>query len=71
MTHHELAAIIPGEVDTCVDLRSIIVHEKGEPLICIMEIHHSYIALHFPLLAPTGQSGWHKELCYTFSDLCP
>jgi hypothetical protein len=70
-THHELAAIIPGDVDTCVDSRSIIVREKGGPLIRITEIHPSYVALHFPLLAPTGQSGWHKELRYTFADSRP
>jgi hypothetical protein len=69
-THHELAVIIPGDVDTCIDLRSIIICKKGGPLIHITEIHPFYIALHFPLLAPTGQSGWHKELHYTFSDLC-
>jgi hypothetical protein len=66
-THHELAAIIPGDIETCVDSRNIIVREKGGPLIWITEIHPSYVALHFPLLAPTGQSGWHSKLRYTFS----
>jgi hypothetical protein len=31
LTHHELAAIIPGDIDTCVDLRSIFVREQGGP----------------------------------------
>jgi hypothetical protein len=66
-THHELAAIIPGDIDTCVDSRSIFVRERGGPLLRISEIHPLYVALHFPLLAPTGQSGWHTELPYAFT----
>lgn len=66
-THHELAAIIPGDVDTCIDARSVIIREKGGPLMRITEVHPSYVPLHFPLLAPTGQSGWHENLRYTFT----
>ena len=65
---HELAAIIPGNVDTCIDARNIIICERGGPLLRITEVHPSYVPLHFPLLAPTGQSGWHEDLCYTFTD---
>jgi hypothetical protein len=32
-THHVLAVIIPGDVDTCINLRSIIICKKGGPLI--------------------------------------
>lgn len=65
--HRELAAIIPGDIDNCVDSRHIIIREKGGPLMRITEIHPSYVALHFPLLAPTGQSGWHPDLPYAFT----
>ena len=67
INQYELAAIIPGDVDTCVDCRNVILREKGGPLMRITEVHPSYVALHFPLLAPTGQSGWHEDLPYTFS----
>jgi hypothetical protein len=70
-THGELAAIIPGDIDTCIGSRNILIHEQGGPLLRITEIHPSYIALHFPLLAPTGQSGWRRELCYTFTTAWP
>ena len=66
-THHELAAIIPGDIECCIDARNVIIREKGGPLMHITEIHPSYIPLHFPLLAPTGQSGWHCDLHYTFT----
>jgi hypothetical protein len=68
---HELAAIIPGDVDACINARNIIIREKGGPLMRITEVHPSYVALHFPLLAPTGQSGWHPHLRFTFSDAHP
>ena len=66
-THHELAAIIPGDIESYMDARNIIIREKGGPLMCITEVHLLYVTLHFPLLAPTGQSSWHQDLCYTFS----
>ena len=69
--NHELAAIIPGDVDTCIDSRNVIIREKGGPLMRITEVHPSYVALHFPLLAPTGQSGWRKDLPYTSTAVNP
>jgi hypothetical protein len=66
-THSELAAIIPGDIENCIGSRNVIIHERGGPLLRISEIHPSYVALHFPLLAPTGQSGWRRELRYTFT----
>ena len=70
-SEHELAAIIPGDVETCIDSRNVIIREKGGPLMRITEVHPSYVALHFPLLAPTGQSGWHEDLPYTFTAARP
>jgi hypothetical protein len=35
----------------------------------ISEIHPSYVMLHFPLLIPTGQSGWHTELQCAFTHM--
>lgn len=65
-SQYELAAIIPGDVDSCVNSRDIIVRAKGGALLRMTEIHPFYIALHFPLLAPTGQAGWSPLLRYTF-----
>ena len=60
--HTELAAIIPGDVETCINTRQIIVRPKGGPLWRMTECHPPYIALHFPLLAPTGQLGWDPDM---------
>lgn len=65
---NELAAIIPGDVETCINSREVIVRSKGGPLIRMTECHPAYIALHFPLLAPTGQRGWDPEMRYRRRD---
>ena len=60
--HNELAVIIPGDVETCINCQDDIIRPRGGPLMCITECHPSYIALHFPLLSPTGQRGWSVDL---------
>ena len=62
---NELATIIPGDIDTCINSRQIIVRPKGGPLIRMTECHPAYIALHFPLLAPTGQLGWNPDMLHS------
>lgn len=71
-SHTELAAIIPGDVETCINARHIIVCPKGGPLWRMTECHLAYIALHFPLLAPTGQLGWDPDMRHSRqSNGCP
>ena len=38
---------------------------------CCASQHPCYVPLHFPLLVPTGQSSWHKDLCYMFTAAWP
>jgi hypothetical protein len=64
---YKLAAIIPGDINTCINCCEIIVHPKGGPLMQITECHPSYIPLHFPLLTPTGQTGWHPDMRYNIT----
>jgi hypothetical protein len=65
-SQHKLAAIIPGDVDSCVNLREVILHTRGGALMQITELHFAYIALQFPLLAPTGQHSWDNSMHYSF-----
>lgn len=65
-TQYELAAIIPGDVETLTNPRDVIVRARGGALMRISELHPSYIALHFPLLAPTGQESWTTDWRYRF-----
>jgi hypothetical protein len=65
-SQHELAAIIPGDVDSCVNSREVILRTRGGALMRITELHPAYIALQFPLLAPTGQRSWDDSMRYSF-----
>ena len=62
---NEIAAIIPGSGDQPTAGRDIILHHKaGDGLKRISELHPFYPALHYVLLFPTGQLGWHPQLEY-------
>jgi hypothetical protein len=61
-THNELAAIIPGDVDTCINSRQIIVRAKDGPLsllllfdirvfYCCVETCNSYCIVEIVLFA--------------------
>src|SRR6202020_636764 len=60
--NREIAVIIPGEGDAYLEPRDIILHRKGGGLRRINEMSPAYQALHYVLLFPTGQLGWHKDL---------
>jgi hypothetical protein len=65
---NKLALIIPGDEDSCANSRDIILRPCRGPLVRISECHPAYIALHFPLLSPTGQLSWSPEIRYVFAD---
>jgi hypothetical protein len=55
----EIAAIIPGDGTDADNTRDIILHRVGGPLQRISEIHPAYTPLHYVLLFPYGECGWH------------
>jgi hypothetical protein len=61
----EIAVIVPGSGDEVKDNRDIILRKKHGGLQRINELHPLYHALHFVLLFPTGQLGWHPNLPLT------
>src|SRR6266571_5435666 len=61
---YELTLIIPGDEDICANSQDVILHPRGGPLICVSECNPTYLALHFPLLCPTGQLSWHPHIPY-------
>ncbi|TFK37141.1 hypothetical protein BDQ12DRAFT_576930, partial [Crucibulum laeve] len=58
-TTDELAVILPGLGDQPEDSRDIVLHLRGGGLTQISEIHPQYWPLHYVLLFPQGQPGWH------------
>ena len=60
---NEIAVILPGDGDQPQDSRDIILYRRhGQPLQRISEMHPMYLSLHYVLLFPTGQLGWHKRM---------
>ena len=62
-TVDEIAAIVPGDgsADVRAD-RDIILRFQGGDLHCISNLNPSYLPLHYVLLFPTGQEGWHLDI---------
>jgi len=60
---NEIAVILPGDGDQPQDSRDLILYRHhGQPLQRISEMHPMYLPLHYVLLFPTGQLGWHKNM---------
>jgi hypothetical protein len=55
----EIAAIIPGDGTDADNTRDIILHRVGGALQRISETHPAYTPLHYVLLYPNGEYGWH------------
>src|SRR5882762_8566521 len=62
-TVNEIAAIIPGGGEEHVNLhRDIILRLQGGGLTRISHLHHSYTPLHYVMLFPKGDSGFHVNI---------
>ena len=61
---NEIAVIIPGDGDQELQPRDIVLFLRGGGLRQINEMNPIYHSLHFVLLFPTGQLGWHPQLEY-------
>ena len=59
----EIAGIISdhGSANIKVD-HDIIVHLQGSGLYCISNLYPPYLPLHYVLLFPKGQDGWHLDI---------
>ena len=63
-TTDEIVVIIPGDGSEVWDSWDIIVHkhDDGMPLHRVNDGHLSYACLHYVLLFPHGEDGWHWKL---------
>ncbi|KAG2112888.1 hypothetical protein DEU56DRAFT_713134, partial [Suillus clintonianus] len=61
-TVDEIAAVIPGDEAESTGSRDIVLHRREGPLQRISDGHRSYACLHYVLLFPYGEDGWHYEL---------
>jgi hypothetical protein len=59
----EVAAIIPGDgSEEWSDHRDIVLRLNGGGLKHISHLHPSYASLHYVLLFPNGEDGWHTDI---------
>lgn len=56
----EVAALLPGEPTAAP--RDIVIQSRSNQLHCIAESNTAYESLHFPLMLPHGDTGWHLQI---------
>ncbi|KAG2743362.1 hypothetical protein P692DRAFT_20684379, partial [Suillus brevipes Sb2] len=62
-TADEIAVIIPGDWSEEVsNKRDIILRLQGGELKRISQLSHAYSTLHYVLLFPSGEEGWHLDI---------
>ncbi len=61
-TADEVAALMVGDGSEAVDRRDVVLAQQADPFQCISELHVGYMALHYPLLFPYGENGWHPNI---------
>jgi hypothetical protein len=61
-TADEVAALMVGDGSEAVDRRDVVLAQQASPFQRISELHVKYMALHYPLLFPYGENGWHPNI---------
>ncbi|GJW19265.1 hypothetical protein Tco_0026701 [Tanacetum coccineum] len=61
-TANEVAGLIVGDFDTCVEQKDIMIEKHHEGLECINIFHPLYLALQYPLLMSCAQDGYHLDI---------
>jgi len=62
LTTNEVAALMVGDGSKAVDMRDIIVAPQAGLFQRISDLHVGYMALHYLLLFPYGEDGWHLNI---------
>jgi hypothetical protein len=61
-TVDEVVALMVGDGSEAIDRCDIVVVQQAGPFQRISELHVGYMALHYPLLFPYGEDGWHPNI---------
>jgi hypothetical protein len=61
-TTNEVVALMVGDGFEAVDRCDVIVTQQARPFQRISELHVGYMALHYPLLFPYDEDGWHLNI---------
>jgi hypothetical protein len=60
----EIATLMVGDGSEAVDRCDIIVAQQAALFQRISKLHVGYMALHYPLLFPYGEDGWHPNISF-------
>jgi len=58
----EVIALMVGDGSEAVDKRDVVIAQQVGPCQRISKLHVGYMALHYPLLFPYGEDGWHPNI---------
>jgi hypothetical protein len=61
-TADEVAALMVGDGFEAVDRHDVVLAQQISPFQRISKLHVGYMALHYPLLFPYGEDGWHSNI---------
>ncbi len=62
LTVDEIIALMVGNGSEAIDRRDIVLAQQAGPFQRISELHVGYMALHYLLLFPYGEDGWHPNI---------
>ncbi|KAK1401327.1 hypothetical protein POM88_000932 [Heracleum sosnowskyi] len=60
----EVAGIMVGDLEETEEVRDIIIEKKMGGFERVTSIHPKLMALHYPILFPNGEDGYHKDIYY-------
>jgi hypothetical protein len=58
----EVTTLMARDGSEAVDKCNVVVAQQAGPFQCISELHVGYMALHYLLLFPYGEDGWHSNI---------
>jgi hypothetical protein len=61
-TVDEVVALMVGDGSEVIDRHDIVVAQQAGLFQCSFELHVGYMALHYPLLFPYNEDGWHLNI---------
>jgi hypothetical protein len=61
-TADEVVALMVGDGSEAIDRRDVVLAQQAGPFQRISELHVGYMALHYSLLFPYGEDGWHPNI---------
>jgi hypothetical protein len=62
LTADEVATLMVGDGFEAIDRRGVVLAQQTGTFQRISELHGGYMALHYPLLFPYGEDGWHLNI---------